>query len=278
MCEVHRFLHYRDYIVALIKEKKARNPAYSLRAYARDIDVAASLLSKIINGIDSVTTKTAEYLAVKMKLDDREKEYFIELVKAHRSDDYSVIHKMREIEEFRSVKLNVEEAYQVPFDDFSIFLKVSLHKKVEATLEWAQRLRRDPEDLWQTCERLVAAGYIEGDRDSGWTTNITHVLSDDKQMAANREYHRQYMMRQVDAFRMPPTERVFYSTLRTVSPEDYDVFCETLRDYLNNVRVSDALESPDDKIYLLGIQLFPFEDDISRLPVGTTVSRRRRKK
>ena len=270
MCEVLQFLDYRKYLVANFQQRQERNPAYSLRAFARDLGVTASLVWKILNEKDSVSIKTAHVLAESLRLEGQDKEYFIELVKAHRANDFSAVHKIREIREFRSAKLSVDDAYHLAFEDFAVFIQISLNKKIEATSEWAKALRRDPEVLWSACERLTKGGYIEGSRETGWSTELTHVLADDQRMSANREYHRQYLMHVVEAFHKAPEERFFFTTLRSICQGDYQVFCEKLQESLQDIRVTDTLESKNDMTYLLGVQLIPFEE-LGRLPVGTVV-------
>lgn len=63
-----------------LARKKEANPSYSLRAYARDLDVDPSLLSKIMAGKRPVPPTVANLAVSLLKLDPKEKTLFIESV------------------------------------------------------------------------------------------------------------------------------------------------------------------------------------------------------
>src|SRR4051812_13706155 len=60
--------HYRLLLAAELAERKRRNPAYSLRAFATQLDVSAASLSQIMSGKRHLTAKTARRMAVRLGL------------------------------------------------------------------------------------------------------------------------------------------------------------------------------------------------------------------
>lgn len=56
----------------VFNQRKARNPRYSYRAYARDMGVSQSLLSKVLVGKRKVTPEFALRLGMGMNLPDSE--------------------------------------------------------------------------------------------------------------------------------------------------------------------------------------------------------------
>ncbi|WP_295904477.1 TIGR02147 family protein [uncultured Bdellovibrio sp.] len=71
--------HYRDYILKELERRQRKNPSYSLRAYARDLEVPCSRLSEIINGKVGLSESRAMNLAVKLNLAPSEREFFVDL-------------------------------------------------------------------------------------------------------------------------------------------------------------------------------------------------------
>lgn len=66
----------KDFVLHLqneLERKKNNNPNYSLRAFARDLDVEASLLSKILRGKAPLTSRMFERLATTLGV--REEDY-----------------------------------------------------------------------------------------------------------------------------------------------------------------------------------------------------------
>ena len=57
-----------------------KNESYSLRAFAKTLDVSASALSRVLNGDKGISLERAQTVAARLKLDDRETEYLFLLV------------------------------------------------------------------------------------------------------------------------------------------------------------------------------------------------------
>ena len=45
---IYQYLNYRQYLQDVLVEKTKKNPSYSLRAFAKHLDIASSTLSEII--------------------------------------------------------------------------------------------------------------------------------------------------------------------------------------------------------------------------------------
>lgn len=72
------------YISKLKESLMARqtvNPQYSLRAFARDLEIDSSTLSQIINGKRSIPAKNTTLIASKLNLNDRDFTLFLESTK-----------------------------------------------------------------------------------------------------------------------------------------------------------------------------------------------------
>jgi uncharacterized protein (TIGR02147 family) len=71
---------YQSYLHAELVERNAKNPRYSLRAMAKQIDVSPSTLSEIMKNKRQLSYKRAMVIAEKLGLSNREAEYFCTLV------------------------------------------------------------------------------------------------------------------------------------------------------------------------------------------------------
>lgn len=61
-------------------QKQSINPAYSLRAFARDLGLDASSLSKILKGVRGPTIRDSIHIADKLNLSSQERTYFLESI------------------------------------------------------------------------------------------------------------------------------------------------------------------------------------------------------
>lgn len=67
---------YHDLLLLKFEQKKSSNPAYSLRAFARHLEISVSKLSQIFNRKQGLSMKSAEAIAAKLNLDHEEKTFF----------------------------------------------------------------------------------------------------------------------------------------------------------------------------------------------------------
>lgn len=56
-------LNYRFFLKRELNARKARNAAYSLRSFARDLEMPSSKLSEVLNSKCGLSQKSAEKLA-----------------------------------------------------------------------------------------------------------------------------------------------------------------------------------------------------------------------
>lgn len=96
----------RHYLQGKLLEKSTSNPRYSLRAFARDLGIEASALSKILSGKRRIGVKLFHRLAERLELSPDQKIYFSEaarpmdlLGQAAATPDYKII----EEEKFRLI-------------------------------------------------------------------------------------------------------------------------------------------------------------------------------
>jgi uncharacterized protein (TIGR02147 family) len=67
----------RSFLNDEFKERRDKNPSYSLRSYARDAGVNSGVMSQILNGRRSFTRKQAEKIADALRMSDESKRKFI---------------------------------------------------------------------------------------------------------------------------------------------------------------------------------------------------------
>lgn len=72
--------NYRDILRLEFESRKLRNNSYSMRAFARSIELSSGALSEILQGKRNLSPKKAFLIAEKLKCDESEKEQFIESV------------------------------------------------------------------------------------------------------------------------------------------------------------------------------------------------------
>lgn len=65
----HKFVSYcQEFLVGEFKKRQERNPAYSIRAFSRDIGVPKTSISEVINGLRCLSQANVDILAQNLSL------------------------------------------------------------------------------------------------------------------------------------------------------------------------------------------------------------------
>lgn len=80
MSESSNQVHYRSLLKEAFSKRCASRPQYSLRAFARDVQLSPSFLSRIFNGKRELTTARAEVVAGLLGWEGEQKDLFVKLV------------------------------------------------------------------------------------------------------------------------------------------------------------------------------------------------------
>lgn len=84
---VFEFDNYRTYLKSELAEKISRNPNYSLRSMARNLGIASSTLSEVINGRANLSVNNARKIAGALNLEKNQTNYFCDLVQLNSETD-----------------------------------------------------------------------------------------------------------------------------------------------------------------------------------------------
>lgn len=76
---------FRDLLRAEFEARSARNPRYSLRAFARSLGVSPATVCETLSGRHVPSLKTAEKIANAMPWPEPQRRSFVELVAAARA-------------------------------------------------------------------------------------------------------------------------------------------------------------------------------------------------
>ncbi|RYZ63512.1 MAG: TIGR02147 family protein, partial [Proteobacteria bacterium] len=73
---------YRDVLLRHFELKRAKRPSYSLRAYAKDLQLTPSNLSDVLKGRCGISSAVASRIAEALKLGSEESAFFADLVES----------------------------------------------------------------------------------------------------------------------------------------------------------------------------------------------------
>ncbi len=234
----------------VLLQRMARNPAYSLRAFARDLEISHTYLSLVINGKKRLSRnkslRFAEILGTSGELNSK--------VLIPASTDY---YNLKE-EQFQVLN----QWYHLPI------LDLTLTEGFRPDVQWiAKRLGIKPAQAQDAIERLQKLGLLVN-----WQKQSKRIdVATSRSHEAVRAYHAQMIQKSLTALRSPKQEdydsRHITGAVITVNParipevkKRIDAFKKRLIDWLGSEEGSE--------VFQMNVQFFGLSKKISEKRKG----------
>ncbi len=257
----------KQVLVETLSERQAHNPAYSMRAFARDLSLSPQQLSNILNGRRKITPKGAISIAQSLGFSQQDTEIFCESSKAKFAKHESV----RKVAEVKLVllKARVWPTRDLELDTFKTIsnwyplalielIKISRGKPYAADVRWyAKKLNITETEVKSTLSRLLRLKLISAAK-KGWTVNQTAVKIDLKSNSeAIRNFHRQILEKANQALSFQTSEER-YGTSSTLPFKIKNVALakKRLQEFREKFLEEFADQNEGEEVYGLSMQFF----------------------
>jgi uncharacterized protein (TIGR02147 family) len=255
---------YRALLKIELADRIAHNPRYSLRAMAKQIQVAPSLLSDVIKGNKGISVARAYSIALALKFDPAKCDYFATLVQLetakapeHRQALLEKLESFRgasptrslDLDLFRTVSdwyhFSILELTHVSGFDFeagNIAAVLGISKpEAENALDRLLRL--------ELLERTPAGRYRKTD---GFLLANSSIPNQ-----ALRNYHEQMLKKAIEALsQQTPSEKFVGSETFAFDEDQLKKATEHIEECFTKILKMTHIKKPKKQVYHLGIQLF----------------------
>jgi uncharacterized protein (TIGR02147 family) len=243
-----------QYLSEEFKARQGRNPSYSLRAFARSLEVSPAQLSQILSGKRNLTLKTIHQISSRLSLSPLEKENFLKT--------WSTQKETQEVKQKRTL---LDDEFKL-IADWYHFAILSLAQLKDSTINSMWIAERLGISVWQAKEavqRMQRMGILGPGPKLEQISEPLSVVSDVPSDAI-RGYHQKILAKAQEQLDLVPVEERDYSALTfSVSKKNikrYRNLIEKFQDDLNKV----AKATADDDIYVFSCQLFPLQQSSER--------------
>jgi uncharacterized protein (TIGR02147 family) len=255
-------VQYQDFLLEEFRNRRSRNPNYSLRAFARDLGMPASKLSQNLRGLCGISVAKAEGIADKIQLRDDDRRLFLALVESqHARSRVARQQAATALEKIRRDKMDElsAEKFAIVRDWYHMaILEMSDMVGFRNDAAWiGSRLDLPVDIVKEALARLLEVGLLKEDEGRLVQTQMDLELPSGLPSRSVREHHKQILTKAIVAVDEVPVEEREYSTqtfaiARSVLPE----LKSLVREFQRQVaRLSSQGEK--DGVYALSIQLFP---------------------
>lgn len=235
-------------LAQILADRKARNPAYSLRALARDLGIGAASLSDALAGKRRLSKTSLKRVAERLELSPLEQEQIF---------PRQTIRKI-EWDEVERLELK-EDTFRLIADWYYLaILNLAKVKNCRKEPRWlAERLGISEVEAQTALRRLLRLGLVELHRGKLIRTARPLTTSRDIPSEAVRRHHRGNLRLAERAMDLLPLhQRELSSTTVATNPKNL----KKAKDYLMKAkhRVAEILEAGEPtEVYTLSFQLFP---------------------
>ena len=256
------YLDYRTYLKDELGLRALANPQYSLRAFARDLQISPQVLSSVLNGKKNISSEVAIKIADKLKLSEVNRSYFHDLVELSQAKSQG----LREVIKYRlgCYEQNVtyrtiqEDIFKIIADWFhTAILELTMTDGFQNDPRWiSERLGISPQDARLAVDRLLSLELLEVTSKSYKKTDINFATRNDISSAALRQCNRQILEKAIIALEEQSVEqRDFGTMVMAIDPKKIPEAKKRIRKFRKDL--SHFLETGERKeIYAIGTQLF----------------------
>ncbi|MCX6125094.1 MAG: DUF4423 domain-containing protein [Proteobacteria bacterium] len=241
----------REVLMLEFAERKRRNESYSMRAYARDLDVSVGLISEIFSGKRMLTPKIGNKILPHLHLPPYQQKIFMK--------DLAGIGEERGDAHLLDVEILRDDEFRL-ISDWYHFAILSLAKtsNCRATATFiGKRIGISSTDAELAMSRLRRLGLLKVDRGRLIRTKkIVETMHDIPSIAVKKS-HQQTLEQTIAAlYNVPVNQREISSTTVASTPEKMLQAKSKMREFAASMR--EFLESGDKtEVYNLNLQLVP---------------------
>lgn len=241
---------YQRILAERLNERRLRNPQYSLRAFARSIEISPAHLSNLISGRKKLTLKLANKIIEKLQLNSDER---IDLVR----DIGIAINSNSEIP-IEVLALSDNE-FKLISEWYHLAILSIGNLKNRADAKWlGERLGISPHVAWDAFLRLKRLGFISVKNGRFNQSTKPLMTTTDVPSAAIRQYHRQNLELAMDKLdKVSPLKREYSSVTLSISSDKMSEAKKMINQFRQKFcqKIEDS-ETPSE-VYTLAIQFFP---------------------
>jgi uncharacterized protein (TIGR02147 family) len=246
-----------------IKKVKV-NKSFSLRSYARFLDIHFATLSQLMSGKRAITEKTIKKIAPRLNATDENMQEWINALR-NQVDDVEVARIFDEIDYKVLEKENLALLSEWYHDAIVELVNTKEFKKDVAWIARVFNISYIEAD--KAISRLFKLGLLGTDDEGNWivTTNFkTTITSDLNTSKALRTYQSDLLQKSLESIEVIPIEeRTHTSLMVAISKEQLANFREEIRVFrkkLNQMAAAGVESEGADSVYCFCISGFPVAD------------------
>jgi len=272
--------NYREILQRELTRRIQRNPSYSLRAFARDLNLAPSSLSETMRGVIGMSRQTARQVATNLGFAQTQIEFFCDLGESQSSKStprrQAATARLKNLRAKPECLMLAKDSFDYisSWHHFAIMALMDTTtggKRFQATPpEIASRLGITTEDAQNALDRLVRLDLVQRTQNRTRTVYRLNKRStftpSGVSPVAMRQFHSEFIQKAKDSISgQTSAERELSASVLTIPSERIDEAREMISAFRKQFVAHFSKYKAHNEVYGLGVQLFRISS-----PEGTT--------
>ncbi len=253
--------HFSEIIRDQFHTRALKNPSYSLRAFARDLELTSGGLSDILTKKTGLSESKAQSIAEKLFINTEERNFFCTLVKANcsRKEDERK-NAEAELWNYDTEYINLADDHYCVLSEWYHFALVELVriKDFQNDPQWiSKRLGISPEEVKKAIERLLHVKLLN--LEDGKLTQTYDFFSSPSGTPSDaaKNFHKQIISRASDALMTQKIEeRDFTSGFLRVRKSEIPIIAQKIKEFRRELSKEVESGEEHDSIYAFSIQFY----------------------
>lgn len=215
---------YREKLGEIYLQRRSRNKAYSLAAFARDLGIGAPMLSLVLRKKRSLSVKMAEKIIRRMGFSDQESSLFIQSVKNASQKTEGFLHDIQEnkVKQIGPLRIALEQIdFSVSWRHAALRELVLLPSFEDTSSYLSEKLNLPADEAAQIMQECLRAGFIKKVSPGKYQASEHMIWGDQGPNKNLRSLHKDLIGKALTKIDGPMTERSLSAALVTVSQNQY---------------------------------------------------------
>lgn len=256
---------YKELLRLELLGRIRKNPAFTMRAFARDLNMSPAFLSQVLNGKRVLSEDRAHHVAERLKWKPERRDLFVDMLRYHTAKDVQA--KDYLLKKIGKSKENYNSRYDLAVEHFKVisewyhFAILELTEVNDYRLtapSAARRLGIQSFEARMAIDRLIRLGLLE-EQNGRLSKSKSNVGIADVPSEAIRAFHRQLLEKAKSAIeQQSPENREFYSITLAINPSRLKRAKALIHKFSHEI-MECLQDGPKKTVYQLGVQLFKLE-------------------
>lgn len=260
----------RHYLKFEFEARKKRRPNYSLRAFARDLDLSPSSLSEFLSGKLTFSEERVLQVCKKIQIKPLEKDHWLDLIKMECSNSpadrevAAVKVRARVSQEKGTIALGL---FQVISDwyHYAMLELIDIDSKYQDPKEISKSLGIDTKTVKESWDRLVQVGLAEKTDGVYKASTLATFAGEDVPSAALRNFHAGLISKALIAQEEQPIEKKeFVSVVFSLNSKDLKAMKDEIYNFQVDLTNRYSQKKSKNSVYCLSTQLFDLVSETSK--------------